>query len=232
MGHSLMAAQIARLPSLLNEFFAPHRHHIQVRIEHGYTGSIVEAENGGWDWESSDFDDWELEQGKLEEEDLWDWGWYPEQGQSFEKWFQAEKSSGSICLRGCYGMAVYIGSRSLVLSTGIRWHHFVFDPITQGDLRRFLGCLVQFFGVSIVIYMPDDISPGCDVLSNCINQGLSLEESRAWLTSQEPPAQSLREMITTVYVGSTKCWSARGYYVEEIEASTFVAQLNNPAGAD
>jgi hypothetical protein len=211
MGHKLTARQIANLPSLLNEFFAPDLHRIQVRVEHGYTGKIVDSESGGWDWESSDSDYWELEQGQLEEEDLWAWCWRPENGQSFEEWSQDEESSGYFSLIGCYGMSLYVGSKTLILSTGIRWHHFVFDLITQDDLRPFLGYFTRFFGEKTVIYMPDS-----DIPDNWVVQGWSLEQIRAWLADREAPAQTLREMITTVYRAETKCWSAQGYYVDEL----------------
>jgi hypothetical protein len=215
MGHKLVARQIASLPSLLNEFFAPHRHHIQVRVEHGYTGQIVEAEDGGWDWEGSELDDWELQEGQLEEEDLWAWGWDLESGQSFEEWFQTEELSGYVSLIGCYGMSLSVGAKALMLSTGIRWHHFVFDSITQDDLRQFLSYFTRFFGEKTVLYLSDGIAHGNDAICR-MEQGLSIEEILSWLATQEAPAQTLREMITTVYREDTKCWSPGGYYVEEL----------------
>ncbi|HAZ43296.1 MAG TPA: hypothetical protein DDW76_29560 [Cyanobacteria bacterium UBA11369] len=216
LGHNLDATRIADLPTLLNQYFAPYLHQIQVRVDHGYTGTIVQAEDDGWDWQGSENDDWELQLAKLEDEDLWNWGWYSEQSDSFENWFQEQQLYGYVHLVGCYGMSLLVGSNSLVLSTGIRWDHFVFDPIVQNDLRQFLRYLAKFFGTNSVIYMPDGTPPACHVADDCVAKGWSFEQILSWLQSQQAPAKFIREMIKTVYVESTKCWSPQGYYVEEI----------------
>lgn len=215
LGHNLSAAQMAELPTLLNQYFAPHIHQIQVRVDHGYTGTLIEAEDGGWGWQASESDDRELQIGKLENEDLWNWAWYSEQGESFQDWFQRRQSYGYVPLIGCYEMSLLVGSSLLVLCTDIRWHHFVLDPIVQNDLRQFIHYFAAFLGTTSAIYMPDDVPPACNVIDEHMAQGRSFEQITHWLQSQEPPAKSMRETLKTVYVKSMKCWSAQGYYIEE-----------------
>lgn len=73
LSHDLDVTQIANLPTLLNQYFAPYIHQIQIRVDHGYTGTFVDSEDGSWNWQGSKDDNWELQLGKLEDEDLWDW---------------------------------------------------------------------------------------------------------------------------------------------------------------
>ncbi len=219
LSHNLDVTQIANLPTLLNQYFAPYIHQIQIRVDHGYTGTFVDSEDGGWNWQGSEDDDWELQLGKLEDEDLWDWAWYPEQDGSFEDWFKRNQSYGYVSLAGPYGMSLSIGSSALVLRADIRWRHFAVDPIVQVDLRRFIQYLAWFLNADSAIYFPDDIPPGCDIVDGYFTKGWNFEEIVAWLKSQEPPKQSLSETIGVVYVGDTKYIAPQGYYIEKISST-------------
>lgn len=214
-GHSLDTPQIAALPTLLNQYFSEHGDQIQVRTDHGYSGTLVDGKDDGWDWEASDDDDWELQTGRLEDEALWEWGWYPEQDRPFEQWFRDQQNYGYLHLVGPYRMLLFVGARAAVLATDIRWAHFVFDLIVQNDIRLFTRFLTGFFGGHLAIYMPDGIPPACYVADDCVAKGWGFNQILSWLYNQELPAASIKEMLETVYVGTTKCWSARGYYVDD-----------------
>jgi hypothetical protein len=212
LGHNLKSPQIAGLPKLLNQYFLPYAHQIQVRTDHGYTGQIVECMDGSWGWQEDDSDDeWKLQLGKLIEEDLWQWGECPKEGESFDNWFQEKQSHSLAYLVGCYGMIMFVYSNSVVLSTDIRWNHFIFDRIVQTDIKQFTRYLANCLGVRSAIYVPGGIEPYSDF---DLTNGFKFEQIVSWFQDREPPAKSIKAMIATAYYKDIKCWTPKGYYVE------------------
>jgi hypothetical protein len=198
-GHNLDSDRIANLPTLLDRYFAPHLKNIQLRLDHGYAGSMVETETGGTRWQESNDDLFERRNLLGIEEDVWQWCYEEEYGESFEDWFQNNKSQGYIPINGFAGLMLFVGEKVICMGTDIKWYHFVFDSLLQEDLSNFVPYLLDFFGSDCrsVIYA----AGGCGVVGSIaheyITQGWSIEQIISHLKEIQPPVKSITDMIIT-----------------------------------
>jgi hypothetical protein len=216
MEHNLNSHQIADLPNLLNQYFAPYLQEIQIRGHRSVHNPDTELLD--WSWSLEELAVWEAQQDKLFNEDPWRWAWYPEEGTSFEEWFQDQQELGHFSLVGCYGMTLWVGARSIVLDPAMRLRFWVVDITFQTDLRNFLSYLADFFGTKSVLYFPDDLPPTNEIL-DYVSQGWSFSQIVDCVGSQQPPVTSIQNMLeTSIYASGRACLKLEGYYMEDVRS--------------
>ena len=215
LGHRLSDVQMEELPDALNEYSRGDTGLFRLRFSHCLSGQIQE-QDGKWVWKPYSYVDpawaWAVDEGVLVSEEHWAWAWNTERDGSFRQWFAENIKYGRLRLNSTLS-SLDIGLHSAVLAPPIRWRNFL-DPVVQIDLRRYARFLTGFFGGSSVIYVPDDIDPGCEAASK-VSDGWSFDQITKWLHSQTPPATSIEDMFEPVNSRGVKGFYPRGFYLDD-----------------
>jgi hypothetical protein len=217
-GHNLDSDRIANLPTLLDRYFAPHLKNIQLRLDHGYAGSMVETSTGGNRWQESNDDLFERRNLLGIEEDVWQWCYEEKYGESFEDWFQNNKLEGYIPINGFAGLMLFVGERVICMGTDIKWYHFVLDSLLQEDLRNFVPYLLDFFGSDCrsVIYAAGGCGVAGSIADEHITQGWSIKQIISHLKEIQPPVKSITDMIITNDDDEIESLKYDDYYMENL----------------
>ncbi len=211
LGHHLRGVKIAELPASLNEYSRGDAGRFRLRFSHSMSGEIRE-QDGKWVWQPDIHPEWALEEGDLVSEDRWEWDWKAERDGNFGQWFADNIKLGRLRLTSTIS-SLYIGLHSALLVTFIEWRNF-HDPVVQVDLRHYARFLTGFFGGSSVIYVPDDIEPGCEAGYKVVD-GWSIDQITNWLRRQTAPAISIEDIVEPVYYRGVRGFHPHGYYIDD-----------------
>ena len=148
------------------------------------------------------------------EEDIWKWC-YEGDDESFEEWFQNQKSEG-YPLNGYAEMMLFVGEKAVCLGTAIKWHHFLLDLTMQEDLRNFISYLLDFFDSRCrsVIYVADGCGIAGAISDDYIMKGWSIDRIISHLNEIQSPVKSLKDTIVTSNDDGSESFIYDSYYVE------------------